>query len=380
MCQIIVLEPGKNIPDDKLAVTCDINKHGYGLAYSKNGKLTVIRSLVEPNDPKALQETLKGLDKYRRFLHLRHATVGDVSQQNNHPFVILKSKKGDPELLLMHNGTLYDYKPTDEKTDKRSDTLHFVEKFVQPLAARCNAFGGPDKLLEDPILIRTINKENSYTSVIVLIDAKGRHLRFNEKEGKVQDFGWVSNEYSFNPNHGRATTHHQQYRAAQDNFNPRQQDAWWNRGGDSLDGIGEKPWEPPRQTEYQMADWEKELETNTRRNPIGIPIIAVTDQDKKKLEREVKAASVIGVMVKRSKGVEMRSKIRMQFVARKTFVQKMGLSSLDDVYKLTARDLKELCEDHPDAMADLVIDLLDDRVKLKRNNDQQAQVILDGKK
>src|SRR3990167_10959404 len=92
MCVIIDRQPGVDISENMLEIACTINKDGYGLAFAEKGKIIVHRSLGknEPTDVKLI------LDKYkdkRVFLHLRHATVGEVSEINSHPFIVNTVKK-----------------------------------------------------------------------------------------------------------------------------------------------------------------------------------------------------------------------------------------------------------------------------------------------
>ena len=154
MCQVLMLSAGVTLPIDKLELTCDINKHGFGLAWVDNGELKIHRSVKQPNDPDEINRLLIDTIKFKRFLHLRHATVGNVNMENSHPFVLLQKGKGSPKpiLCMMHNGTLSNYTPPQGDT-VTSDTLLFARTMAGPLASRVQAYSGKS-VLADPIFRR----------------------------------------------------------------------------------------------------------------------------------------------------------------------------------------------------------------------------------
>ncbi len=137
MCNIFWLSSGV-MPKEEEFYNCVYNNwHGYGLITKVGKALDVKREVPEENDPKMLWDLLKDNLEYERFLHLRHATAGDLSLDNAHPFPVISSNKGD--VWFMHNGALpgMDPKqiatiPKDDPREKWSDTRYWVETFLTP--------------------------------------------------------------------------------------------------------------------------------------------------------------------------------------------------------------------------------------------------------
>lgn len=133
MCVIFVLPAGVNIDDDKLDKAVANNWHGYGIVLKDEGakRLEVRRKYSESNgaDPEEVARILRENDDVTRYVHLRHTTAGENGIENCHPFSVYNSNSR--EVYLMHNGTMYDFKPA--LNDKRSDTRIFAEEFVSDL-------------------------------------------------------------------------------------------------------------------------------------------------------------------------------------------------------------------------------------------------------
>lgn len=115
------------------------NWHGWGLVLRDgNNRLEIMRDNPVENNPEELYDLI---DKHRdleRFLHVRHATAGDVEMHNIHPFEVISTNKG--QLLFMHNGTITECDPT-HITDKNhiavkegwSDTRYYQESVLTPI-------------------------------------------------------------------------------------------------------------------------------------------------------------------------------------------------------------------------------------------------------
>ncbi|HEY6021808.1 MAG TPA: class II glutamine amidotransferase, partial [Candidatus Paceibacterota bacterium] len=201
MCVIIDRKPGVTIPADMLDLACDINAHGWGIAWASKKKLHFEYSIKNPNDPKEVADMLQKLKDHRVFLHLRHATVGGIIEDNLHPFHVLVKKKHGIDLAMMHNGTLYDWKPKDDK-EVLSDSYKFVEGFIRPLALRFNRWGG-NNILPDQLFQRVVKSEVGGSSCVLLFDSLGNSYVVNPQQGKEYEGWWASNTYSFSPSHQR---------------------------------------------------------------------------------------------------------------------------------------------------------------------------------
>ena len=132
MCVIISLEPEIMLPTSLLENAVWNNPHGVGLIVEKGKKLEVIREFFkEGTEPKFVHDLLKKHSKYRRHLHLRWKTEGELNLDNTHPFKVHDEK----EVWFMHNGTLHEYRPTTTNgvTDPRSDSQIFADRILKPL-------------------------------------------------------------------------------------------------------------------------------------------------------------------------------------------------------------------------------------------------------
>lgn len=195
MCVILDIQPGRTVPRDMLDITCKINAHGYGISWLENGRIKTKRS-IEKNKPEEIEEVLQSKIKHRRFIHLRHATVGEVSLENNHPYDIMSKKNKDPvDLQMMHNGTFYhsEYTPTKDMGGI-SDSRLFANKLVKPFLRRCASYDRK-KFLIDPFNQKFIEKDVPIFSVIVFFDSQGNVWKIHEDKGKdYPELGfWASN-------------------------------------------------------------------------------------------------------------------------------------------------------------------------------------------
>jgi predicted glutamine amidotransferase len=372
MCQILILEPGASIPADKLALTCSINKHGFGLSHVSASRVHTQKS-VKDNDPEFIGAALDKLKKFRRFLHLRHATVGEINPANSHPFVILSKVKAGADIGLMHNGTLYEYRPKDPKSPE-SDTYKFANDFVVPLAKRIRAYTGPKQVLLDPMMQYFVRKEVGYGgSVVVLFDSFGNTFIVNKDKGKQYDGFWASNDYSFMASHARNnnyTPYHQGTHRTVDNDLPWMED---QSGTDS----------------YPYADWERELalddakeEARKRREAELAEAFKPSDNSFTAKVKLVQGYKELGERIRNS--VYKKDKSIMSATGtvmvdlrgiRKNFKDMTGLTSLNDLGRLTEQDFRDMCKSHPEQMANLIIDMLAENATLAYRNETQAKAI-----
>ena len=70
-------------------------------------------------------------------------------------------------------------------------------------------------------------------------------------------------------------------------------------------------------------------------------------------------------MTEKSLEHDVRVAASLTPIPRKTFVELCEIKSLDEVAHLSREDFIGLCEDHPNAMAELFIDLMSENRKLK---------------
>ena len=206
MCVIIEVNPGAEIPFDKLASACVVNAHGWGAVVADRGHLEIRkRFLPNGNDPEEIARFLEDTKDVHTYLHLRYQTVGDKSLASCHPFCVTGKKKENYDVFLMHNGTLFDFKK--EKSD-RPDSYHLARGLVRPLFQRFASHLGPEQVLKDPLFKDVLEKyvPKSQHSIVLIVDQENNVLTLNRDKGKQFDGWWASNEYSFNRDHREKTT------------------------------------------------------------------------------------------------------------------------------------------------------------------------------
>lgn len=398
MCLIIDRNPNVKISLEMLKIACDINQHGYGISFiktvKKDSELRILRKVDKDkkNDPKEIHELLNELKAYRVFCHLRHSTVGEVNEENSHPFFPMLKKTHGVDLGFMHNGTLYDWKPTGQ--DTKSDSNHFAYNFIRPLGERCAKFVGPGGVLKDHFFEWWIKKQAGYQSIFLLFDSFGNVLRVNEDKGKQYDGWWASNDYSFDTNHFRSSN--KRFREW-DN----KRGGWINTDGtfekvghsvtwDGYGGLGDDSDEyyygkdskaekkkdkkinwsimTAGQRSQSWENWHKELseksKTTKEKEPeIQGPTNTPTLPSEKDKQVAAMGAAIIFTLETKESVLQVKQDNNNGVVAplsnqRKTFLEETGLLDLKDVGRLTFAQLEEMCKSYPQAVAQLVVDLL----------------------
>lgn len=358
MCVILDIQPGAMIPDDKLEIACDINGDGFGIAYIENGSFKVIRSLEKPNNPKTVKGLLEAAKAHRRFVHLRFATVGGVTLENNHPMVVL-GKPDKPKMLMMHNGTLQSY-----KVDKSpvSDTFHFNERLVKPLAERVAAFKKPKDVLGDGIFQYIVEKESGY-SLFLFADVFGNVFKVGEW---VEYDGFsASNKYSFQ------TTHHRSSKAVVP-YTPYRYPEY-RRG----QRIGDTKWTPPWKevtpertaVVTSMADWERENRS------LNVVASYPHTSNAKAYRKEI--LQVRKYIAEHKYTEDKMDIIRNLKVKRTNVLQQFGQPDFSFLERLTTDDLQTLITRNPVAMTQCLFELVVSNRELVVKNETQAQTIKD---
>lgn len=205
MCVIMVKKAGVEIPYNLLESACIVNPHGFGVAIADRGQLYIEKMYREEgNSPEPIAKALEELKEHQIYLHLRYKTSGNLGEANCHPFEVLNMKEDGMQMILFHNGTLFEYKDDNDKT--KSDTHCFVEQFVTPLYRRIFQTCNEEEMLNDPLAAVIMEKFVGLSSKVLLVDNYGNDLIINKTKGKEFDWGWASNDYSFNRTHREPTT------------------------------------------------------------------------------------------------------------------------------------------------------------------------------
>jgi hypothetical protein len=369
MCVIIDKDPGVEIPFDKLELACDINKHGFGLAWVGKKKLEAIRS-IETNDAKAIAKELAAFKDMRCFLHLRHVTEGQLIMENNHPFFLLKDTIG-----FMHNGTLWDWVPKEKQF---SDSLCYARNFLEPLAKRC--YASEKQVLEDPFFVKLVTKSipNLSQSVFLFFDVAGRTLRVQEQHGKQFEGWWASNEYSFNPNHirssgGRKTDH---------------PFGGTNVGSQSSSTIGSRATPFPGTTTSKLFDGtalpgviiEQDNYTSWAATSVGSALPYRLPEQENYSDSKIRAGQIEALenavwaafCEDDQKDCIMNAinLVTNHDIHRKGFIGQSNLEKITDLKFLRKADLVDLIQDYPiaagEAMCDMIFQLLAQEAEIEK--------------
>lgn len=388
MCVILDIEKGVTIPPDMLETACDINKHGYGIAYVHKGRIKIDRKIRQKNDFKEVQADLDKLKDRRVHLHLRHATVGAVTLTNAHPFITLQKDIDGLDMAMMHNGTLWEFSPPHGDTSGKSDTLLFNQQFLTPLARRFVKYSG-DKLLEDTFFQQLVKKSSGLMSVLVIFDNLGNVLRVNGDKGKQFDGYWASNDYSFDVKHARSSKKPDNSFLHYPPWDDNEVLPYYghNHGGNSSTGqtksfqevfdlveqknkpvtlAGDREiWAEWERYEQQKTDLITEQETLQAEKkttlllppPKKVDAKAETTRFKYEISKVKEALQGAWKVTEKSIVQETRNIIVKLDKDRKSFCDLVGVKNLKDVLSLSKENFIDLCSNYPMAMAELFIDM-----------------------
>jgi len=173
MCNITIVPPGLTLPFDKVQNVVWNNPHGWGGVLKDNGRLEVKKHFSEKGtDPEEVARWLDENKDVERIFHVRWKTEGDINKDNVQPFDCYFSN--NIHIVGAHNGTLYDYKTQNGK----SDSKRFFEELASPLITQ---FGGD---IHSALFKEIIGKffGTAPHNKGILINSAGDHLLLNHKE------------------------------------------------------------------------------------------------------------------------------------------------------------------------------------------------------
>lgn len=179
------------------------NPDGFGMLFKDTDgtvKQVAREFYPEGTDPNRVIHMLKKYKQYDRLVHVRYNTVGESSLANTHPFEVFNSKKRT--VYMMHNGTMYDYKPQDQT---KSDSRFFSEIFLTPLLKEHTVQGDYFK----GVIPKIIDKFSSLQSKIVLWGSRleplfiGPWIHEKNTDGTYH-YSTSNNDYFGHVNHSRS--------------------------------------------------------------------------------------------------------------------------------------------------------------------------------
>lgn len=381
MCIIIDRKADVVIPKEQIELACDINKHGFGVSWIEKRRIKTFRNISQPTDPQEVNDQLDKLKKHRVYLHIRHATVGPVTMENNHPFNILTQEKDGRDLCFMHNGTLWDFDPKTVDVSM-SDSAYFAQSVVRPMAIRWAAWMPKKSFLDDTLFIKLLCKYITGDGKLVMYDNLGGTMVINRTKGKDYNGYWASNDHLDDKYHYRSSTKqgtkwHRDYdtSGAYGAYGTRETDYAY----DSSPSTGPKITQSTSAFNKTAVDlpWEKEttnilepktfLELVESKSAPGLYVAADNTYENKHLGMTVirrerfemsEARALIETTKEREISVVRGSMVKLLNVKRESFVELTGIQKLEDVGRLSKVQLVELSENFPMATAELIIDLL----------------------
>lgn len=171
MCIIAIKPADKEMfPEKQIRYMFSKNPDGAGLAYALNGEVHYKKGFMD------VEKLVEYLNKHKKLfkglpliLHFRIGTSGKKDEYNCHPYPVFEKNKviGKSELVMAHNGVLYNFNPPLGAT--YNDTQCFIKKALSLL---------PHNFLNNES-ISTLIKESVGTN----------RLCFLDKDGKITKFG-----------------------------------------------------------------------------------------------------------------------------------------------------------------------------------------------
>jgi hypothetical protein len=174
MC-LAVYKPSTVLPDwDALEEGFKCNSHGAGFAVATAGSIQVHKGFFTFDEFARAYEPFA--DK-QALIHFRLATHGNRGPDMCHPFMVTD------ELAMIHNGIL----PIDTSDDKdKSDTWHYVEYILKPLAERDRDFYSDNA-------IKFLGEAAISGSKFAFLRADGDWTIWNSEDGHWSGDIWYSN-------------------------------------------------------------------------------------------------------------------------------------------------------------------------------------------
>lgn len=181
MCQIIYMPPFTELSMTDLSEQYNYNPDGWGYIETsatappfveKGFKFWELARLVEESDPSA-----------HRLIHLRYATHGAVSIENNHPFFLTEHPSAGP-LWMMHNGIIHKYSNDRNSSDSR----RFADEYLAPLLKESPKLWKRKTTRALEMAIQDVDPISRF----IIADGQGGVVIINRKAWECVDGVWFS--------------------------------------------------------------------------------------------------------------------------------------------------------------------------------------------
>jgi hypothetical protein len=175
VCLAIYKPSGVIVPHDHLEEGFVSNPHSAGFAVVDRGHMRVFKGFYKYAE---FLEAYLPWAEHQALIHFRWATHGTRGVKNCHPFWVTD------ETVMIHNGVL----DIDTKTKpKRSDTWHYVDGVLAPMAKR-----DPDFFLRPEIAY--MGSQAISGSKFCFLRRDGQYGIWNEEDGHWESGVWYSNK------------------------------------------------------------------------------------------------------------------------------------------------------------------------------------------
>jgi predicted glutamine amidotransferase len=201
MCIIAVKPKGVAVPTKEILKNMfDANPDGAGVAYNLNGKLYIVKGLMNFEDfYKVCQRISSGSSA---IYHTRIQTSGGICKELTHPFLLDDDIQNQRKLFfkttngeaVAHNGVFSEF----GQKELNSDTTQFISTYLFPLKKLKDASVG--SILDDDIE-EIINKLCGFSNKVAIIDQDGNLKRYGGSwildNGIYYSNDTYKNSYSF---------------------------------------------------------------------------------------------------------------------------------------------------------------------------------------
>lgn len=92
---------------NSLSVQAQQHQHGWGIGYYEQDRPTLVHGINPASECGVFRETSHRLSSHTAIVHVRKATVGQICEENLHPFV-------HERWMFAHNGTIYGFEALKE--------------------------------------------------------------------------------------------------------------------------------------------------------------------------------------------------------------------------------------------------------------------------
>lgn len=353
MCWLFYKPAAVEIPEDLLKVAYTRNDDGFGLMYYENGEAHTHKIL-----PKSFDDVLAlyNQHKHRELAgHFRMRTSGAVTLDMVHPFsVISKASGAKHDVWMMHNGVLSGV----ETSNTHSDTYFLAKDHIAPML-NLNL-----ELLDTPAFQALIADFIGTNNKLLFLDDRGKFTRIHKPRADCVTFAngfWCSNTYAISGQYAlgydlatKKSFEKEQVSAPfQKRYTWDDEDlAGWYSDSPKRNGAyyGGHSWQRTPSTQPSSSG-TTETSTSGASSPSAATIVVVSPRCEINSVNFETTTSKDGSVIYTPKPDDTKPVTGLVSIPEDVTV--------DDVLKLTNRQIWEFCLERPEDAADVLIELRD---------------------